>query len=75
MEKEGVKGVGWGEEVYCGWEMVWVEIGGRGERKKWIKYGLVGRMGKGGLVVKRGGKEVMKEGEVIEVMEEGGELK
>ena len=75
IESEGVTAVASAEELYATCDVVSLHIPATAETKNSINAALVGRMPKGAVLVNTARKEVIKETELIQLMEERTELK
>lgn len=75
IEKDGTKAVDTPEELYATCDIVSLHIPATAETKNSINAALVANMPKGGLLVNTARKEVINETELIELMEERGDLK
>ena len=75
IEKDGVKAVDSADELYSACDVVSLHIPATAETKNSINYALVNKMPKGGVLVNTARKEVINEAELIQLMEERGDLK
>jgi Lactate dehydrogenase and related dehydrogenases len=75
IEKDGVIALASADELYSKCDVVSLHIPATAETKNSINFGLVNKMPKGGILVNTARKEVINEGELIELMEERTDLK
>ncbi len=75
MENDGITPVDSAEELYAKCDVISLHIPATAETKNSINYALVNLMPKGGILVNTARKEVINETELIQLMDERGDLK
>lgn len=75
MEAEGIKHVGTVEQLYSTCQFVSLHIPATAETKNSINYDLISKMPKKGVLINTARKEVIKEADLVKVLEERADLK